>query len=39
MLVRDEELARELAETIRELKELTADIKQNPKRYFKFSVF
>jgi len=39
VLVRDEELARELTNTIRELKELTADIKKNPKNYFKFSIF
>jgi len=39
MLVRDEELAKELKDTIKELKELTADIRENPKNYFKFSVF
>jgi phospholipid/cholesterol/gamma-HCH transport system substrate-binding protein len=38
-LIRDEKLAQELKDTIRELKELTADIKENPKKYFKFSVF
>ena len=38
-LIRDEKLAQELKDTIRELKELTADIKDNPKKYFKFSVF
>jgi len=37
--VRDEELARELADTVRELRELTADIRRNPGNYFKFSVF
>ncbi|MFZ2196363.1 MAG: MlaD family protein [Thermodesulfovibrionales bacterium] len=39
MLVRDEELAQELKDTIKELKELTSDIRENPKKYFKFSVF
>ena len=38
-LIRDEEMAKELKDTIRELKELTADIRKNPKKYFKFSVF
>jgi phospholipid/cholesterol/gamma-HCH transport system substrate-binding protein len=45
-LVRDEELSREFKETIvelktlsRELGSLTKDIKENPKRYFKFSLF
>ena len=45
-LVRDEELSREFKETIvelktlsRELGSLTTDIKENPKRYFKFSLF
>ena len=38
-LIRDEKLAQELKDTIRELKELTGDIKENPKKYFKFSVF
>ena len=38
-LVRDEELAHELKDTIKELKELTSDIRKNPKKFFKFSVF
>jgi len=38
-LIKDQELARELKETIRTLRELTKDIKENPKKYFKFSVF
>ncbi len=38
-LIRDKELARELKDTVSELKELTKDIKENPKKYFKFSVF
>jgi phospholipid/cholesterol/gamma-HCH transport system substrate-binding protein len=38
-LISDEELAQELKGTIRELKEITADIKKNPKKYFKFSIF
>lgn len=37
--IRDQELAQELKDTIRELRELTADIKKNPKKYFKFSIF
>lgn len=39
MLVRDEELAQELKDTIKELKGLTSDIRKDPKKYFKFSVF
>ncbi len=38
-LINDEELAQELKETIKELKELTANIKDHPGRYFKFSLF
>ena len=38
-LVRDTELSRELKETVSELRELTRDIKEHPKKYFKFSVF
>lgn len=38
-LIKDEELAIELKETIEELKELTKDIKENPERYFHFSIF
>lgn len=38
-LVRDEELAHELKDTIKELKELTSDIRKDPKKYFNFSIF
>lgn len=38
-LLKDEELARDLKETVSELKEITKDIKENPKKYFKFSLF
>jgi phospholipid/cholesterol/gamma-HCH transport system substrate-binding protein len=38
-LIGDKELAQELKGTIKELKELTADIKDHPGRYFKFSLF
>lgn len=38
-LVSDSELSKELKDTIKELKDLTKDIKENPKKYFKFSVF
>jgi phospholipid/cholesterol/gamma-HCH transport system substrate-binding protein len=38
-LVRDEELAHELRDTIKELKGLTSDIRKDPKKYFKFSIF
>ncbi len=38
-LVRDEELAQELKDAIKELKGLTADIRKNPKKFFKFSIF
>jgi len=37
--IRDEELAQELKSTIMELKELMKDIKDHPKKYFKFSLF
>jgi phospholipid/cholesterol/gamma-HCH transport system substrate-binding protein len=37
--IRDEELAKELKGTIVELKELMKDIKDHPKKYFKFSIF
>ena len=46
VLVKDKVLATQLKETVaglsqemRELKELTNDIKANPKKYFKFSIF
>ena len=38
-LVKDKELAKELKEIVGELKELTKDIKSNPGKYFKFSLF
>jgi phospholipid/cholesterol/gamma-HCH transport system substrate-binding protein len=38
-LIKDEELTNEAKETINQLKELIKDIKENPKRYFKISVF
>lgn len=39
VLIRDEEMAKDLKETVRELKKLTEDIRQQPRRYFKFSIF
>jgi phospholipid/cholesterol/gamma-HCH transport system substrate-binding protein len=39
LLVRDDKLAQELKDTVKELKELTADVRENPGRYFKFSIF
>jgi phospholipid/cholesterol/gamma-HCH transport system substrate-binding protein len=38
-LIKDKELATDLKETLKELKELTDDIKENPRKYFKFSIF
>ncbi|MGB9716185.1 MAG: MlaD family protein [Thermodesulfovibrionales bacterium] len=38
-LITDEKLANDLKETILELRELTKDMKENPKKYFKFSLF
>jgi len=38
-LVRDDEMSRELKTTIRELNVLIKDMKENPKRYFRFSLF
>ena len=38
-LIKNSELSRELEETIVELKNLLKDIKEHPKKYFKFSVF
>jgi phospholipid/cholesterol/gamma-HCH transport system substrate-binding protein len=38
-LVNDEEMAAELKDTVTELKQLLKDIKADPKKYFKFSVF
>lgn len=38
-LVKDEELSDELVTTLRELNALVKDIKENPGKYFKFSVF
>lgn len=39
VLVNDKELASELKDNVSELKELLKDVRQNPKRYFKFSLF
>ncbi|TAN39934.1 MAG: MCE family protein [Nitrospirae bacterium] len=39
MLVRDDELSREVKETVSQLNKLMQDIREHPKRYFKFSVF
>lgn len=36
---RDQELVTELRALVQEMKELTKDIKENPKKYFKFSLF
>jgi phospholipid/cholesterol/gamma-HCH transport system substrate-binding protein len=38
-LIKDEELTKEAKDTINQLKELIKDIKENPKKYFKISVF
>jgi len=38
-LINDKQLTTELKGTISELKELTKDIKEHPKKYFKFSIF
>lgn len=38
-LVTDEELARNLKDTIESIKEMTKDMRENPTRYFKFSLF
>jgi len=38
-LIADEKLASDLKDTITEMRELTKDIKENPKKYFKFSLF
>jgi phospholipid/cholesterol/gamma-HCH transport system substrate-binding protein len=38
-LLKDKELATELKENIASLNELLKDIKEHPKKYFKFSVF
>jgi phospholipid/cholesterol/gamma-HCH transport system substrate-binding protein len=38
-LVNDDELYKRLNESVGELRDLIADIKKNPKKYFKFSVF
>jgi hypothetical protein len=35
----DKELAMELKDTVTELRQLVKDIKSDPKKYFKFSVF
>lgn len=38
-LITDKELADDLRNTIADMKELTKDMKENPKKYFKFSLF
>lgn len=38
-LIKDKELAIELRSAIEELRELTKDIRENPERYFHFSIF
>jgi phospholipid/cholesterol/gamma-HCH transport system substrate-binding protein len=38
-LTKDEELTQEAKDTIKQLKELIKDIKENPKKYFKISLF
>lgn len=38
-LITDEKLANDLKDTIVELKELTRDMRENPRKYFKFSLF
>ena len=38
-LMNDKEMARELKDTVTELRQLVKDIKSDPKKYFKFSVF
>lgn len=38
-LLRDEKMAQDLKDTVKELRELIAEIKKSPKKYFKFSVF
>ena len=38
-IVNDKELAKELKDTVAELRQLVKDIKTDPKKYFKFSVF
>ena len=38
-LISDKELKQELRSTMKEMNELVKDIRQNPKKYFKFSVF
>jgi phospholipid/cholesterol/gamma-HCH transport system substrate-binding protein len=38
-LITDKELAGDLKNTITDIRELTKDMKENPKKYFKFSLF
>lgn len=38
-MLNDEEMAKEMKETVGELKRLTEDIREHPRRYFKFSLF
>lgn len=39
LLLRDKQIAEDLKQSVRELRELIEEIKKNPKKFFKFSVF
>ncbi|MBA4373351.1 MAG: hypothetical protein C0402_10895 [Thermodesulfovibrio sp.] len=39
LLVRDDELSLEVKDTVKQLKKLMEDIREQPKKYFKFSIF
>lgn len=39
LLLKDKNTAEDLKQSIRELKELIEEIKKNPKKFFKFSIF
>jgi len=39
MLVKDQELAKEVKDIVVELRQIAKDMKENPRKYFKFSVF
>ncbi len=38
-LISDKKLSSDLKSTVTEIRELTKDMKENPKKYFKFSLF
>ena len=38
-LIKDEEMAKDMKDTVKELKRLSEDIREHPQRYFKFSLF